>query len=225
MPIDVPSAEVLDARQLSRIEATHRGFLYQHLFAVGCLLKGAPAGTQTVIVERDEDLELIAGDRYIYAQIKTRSGTLYESDLDSFFERAKELREAHANGGRQGTSEIWLITNALISSGLAARLAAESIGLWSPQSVSRDEPLLPPPDADVGVNLAWCVEAASAIALTRLSPETLVWKLAAVVAYRSAGLDGGHAIQTSGLSDLFEQFAAQLHHFPESGGHFLAGSY
>ncbi len=30
--------DVLDAAQLVRIEAVHRGFLYQHLYAVGCLL-------------------------------------------------------------------------------------------------------------------------------------------------------------------------------------------
>jgi hypothetical protein len=41
VPTDLSSIEVLDARQLSRIEATHRGFLYQHLFAAGCLLKGS----------------------------------------------------------------------------------------------------------------------------------------------------------------------------------------
>jgi hypothetical protein len=40
VPTDLSSIEVLDARQLSRIEATH-GFLYQHLFAAGCLLKGS----------------------------------------------------------------------------------------------------------------------------------------------------------------------------------------
>jgi integrase len=115
--MEAARAEVLDPRQLSRIEATHRGFLYQHLFAAGCLLKGAPAGIQTVIVEHDEDLELIAGDRHLYAQIKTRSGTLYEADLEGFFERAKQIAEAHANHTRPGAADIWLITNAPLSEG------------------------------------------------------------------------------------------------------------
>jgi hypothetical protein len=63
-----------------------------------------------------------------------------------------------------------------------------------------------------------CVVRTSSISdsVERLSPETLVWKLAAVAAYRSAGLEGGHAIRTSELAALFELFAAQLHRFPES---------
>jgi hypothetical protein len=215
VPTDVPSLEVLDARQLSRIEATHRGFLYQHLFAAGCLLKGS-SGVESVVVEHDEDMELVTGERHIYAQIKMRSATLHEHELDGFFARTKDLAAAHASNARRGIAEFWLVTNADVSEGLASRLAAENIGLWSPHLVSRDEPLFPPAHADVPANFAWCVGAASHIALSRLSPETLVWKLAAVVAYRSAGLDGGHAIQTSELSALFELFAAQLHHFPES---------
>jgi hypothetical protein len=215
VPQDNPSLEVLDARQLSRIEATHRGYLYQHLFAAGCLLKGDP-GVQSVVVEHDEDLELLTGQRHIYAQIKTRAGTLLAGELDGFFARARDLSAAHANGARPGSAEFWLVTNAEVSGGLASRLAAENIALWSPHTVSRDEPLFPPPHADVPASFAWCAKAASQIALTRLSPETLVWKLAAVVAYRSAGIEGGHMIVTSELAALFELFAAQLHHFPES---------
>jgi hypothetical protein len=205
----------LDGRQLSRIEATHRGFLYQHLFASGCLLKSASA-LESVIVEHDEDLELLVGGRHIYAQIKTRSATLLEGELEGFFIRARELASAHAEGSRPGTPEFWLVTNAEVSNGLALRLNAENIALWSPYKVSRDEPLFPPPHTDLPANFAWCAKAAADIALTRLAPETLVWKLAAVVAYRSAGLEGGHAIRTTELAALFELFAAQLHHFPES---------
>lgn len=213
--MDVTSLEVLDARQLNRIEATHRGFLYQHLFAAGCLLKGA-SGVERVVVEHDEDLELQAEGRHIYAQVKMRSGKLLGGEVEGFFTRSKDLAATHSNGARQGAAEFWLITNAEISSGLAAGLAAENIALWSPSATTRDEPLFPPPHADVAASFAWCAKAASEIALTRLSPETLVWKLAAVVAYRSAGLGGGHAILTSELAALFELFAAQLHHFPES---------
>lgn len=215
MPTDSTSLEVLDARQLSRIEATHRGFLYQHLFAAGCLLKSA-SGLESIVVEHDEDLELLTGGRHIYAQVKTRSGTLLEGELEGFFLRARDLAAAHASGTRPGAPEFWLVTNAEVSGGLASRLAAEHIALWSPNAVSRDEPLFPPPHTDVPASFAWCASAASQIALTRLSPETLVWKLAAVVAYRSAGLGWEHMILSSELEGLFELFAAQLHHFPES---------
>ena len=215
MPPDATSLEVLDVRQLSRIEATHRGFLYQHLFAVGCLLRGA-SGVESVLVEHDEDMELTAEGRHIYAQVKMRSGTLLGVELEGFFTRAKDIASAHTSGTRQGTAEFWLVTNAEISGGLASRLAEEHIALWSPNAVTRDEPLFPSPSAGVAASFAWCAKAASEIALTRLSPETLVWKLAAVVAYKSAGLDSGHVILTSDLASLFELFAAQLHHFPES---------
>jgi hypothetical protein len=186
------------------------------------LLKGSPGSVESVVVEHDEDLELIADDRHIYAQIKTRSETLHESELDSFFARSRDLTLAHSSRARPGTAEIWLVTNAQVSPGLMSRLVAENIGLWSSQTVSRDEPLFPPPHIDVPASLAWCVGAASEIALTRLSPETLVWKLAAVVAYRSAGLESAHTINTSELSALFELFAAQLHHFPESPASYRA---
>lgn len=215
MPSDQTTLDVLDARQLSRIEATHRGFLYQHLFACGCLLKSGSA-LQTLLVERDEDVELVAGARHLYAQVKTRSGTLLEGELEGFFTRARDVAAAHSSGARAGKPEFWLVTNAEVSAGLASRLATEGIGLWSPGFISRDEPLFPPAHADVPASFAWCVQAASQIALSRLSPETLVWKLAAVIAYRSAGIEGGHAMHTSELAALFELFAAQLHRFPES---------
>ena len=45
---------MLDVLQIKRIEAVHGGFLYQHLYAVGCLLLAASAGASAVAVERDE---------------------------------------------------------------------------------------------------------------------------------------------------------------------------
>ena len=135
---------------------------------------------------------------------------------------AVDLRSAHANRARPGTAEIWLITNANVSPGLSARLAAENIALWSPQLIAKDEPLFPPAHADVAASFNWCAGKAADIALSKLPPETLVWKMAAVVAYRSAGLAQGHAINTSELPELLELFAAQLHQFPESPASYRA---
>src|SRR3546814_1318068 len=45
---------VLDERQLIRIEAVHRGFLYQHLYAAACLLLAGKAGAEHIIVERED---------------------------------------------------------------------------------------------------------------------------------------------------------------------------
>jgi hypothetical protein len=36
--------QVLDARQIKRIEAVHGGFIHQHLYAAGCLFLAAKAG-------------------------------------------------------------------------------------------------------------------------------------------------------------------------------------
>lgn len=171
---------------------------------------------ESIVVENNEDLELVTEQRHIYAQIKTRTGTLLEGELDGFFTRGRDLAAAHASGARSGSAKLWLVTNAKVSSGLASRLIAKNIALWSPHTVSRNKPLFPPPLVDVPASFAWCAQAASQIALTRLSPETLVWKLAAVVADLSAGLEGRHTIVTSDLAALFELFAAQLHRFPES---------
>ena len=53
--------DVLDSAQLVRIEAVHRGFLYQHLYAFGCLLLAQKASVEAVTVELDEDIELNSG--------------------------------------------------------------------------------------------------------------------------------------------------------------------
>jgi hypothetical protein len=65
MAIEPP---VLDPDQLKRIESVHRGFLYQHLYAAGCLLLAAGADASSVVVEADEDIEIVYANR-------RRSGT------------------------------------------------------------------------------------------------------------------------------------------------------
>ncbi|WP_249539693.1 dsDNA nuclease domain-containing protein [Escherichia coli] len=64
--------DVLDSAQLVRIKAVHRGFLYQHLYAVGCLLLAQKVSVETVTVELDEDIELNSVQERIYVQVKTR---------------------------------------------------------------------------------------------------------------------------------------------------------
>ncbi|MER9169281.1 hypothetical protein NKI12_18220 [Mesorhizobium australicum] len=79
----------LDSRQLARIEYVHRGFLYQHLYAVACLFRAAQAGVTHVVVENDEDVELVFSAKRIYAQIKTRSSDLVLSDIEGPFRGSK----------------------------------------------------------------------------------------------------------------------------------------
>lgn len=63
----------LDPAQGIRIEAVHRGFLYQHLYAVACLLASGQTGATSVVVERDEDIELVTPAGRFYIQVKTRT--------------------------------------------------------------------------------------------------------------------------------------------------------
>jgi len=57
---------VIDPAQLRRIEAVHRGFLYQHLYAVGCMIKLASLEAGQVAVERDEDIVNNRGQTTFY---------------------------------------------------------------------------------------------------------------------------------------------------------------
>jgi len=43
-----PSQEVLDPLQLKRIQSTHRGFLYQHLYGVAALLTAGDSKLQAL---------------------------------------------------------------------------------------------------------------------------------------------------------------------------------
>ena len=79
----MPSAPVLDTAQLQRIEAVHRGFLYQHLYASGCLLLASAANATAVVVEADEDVQIIFPDRHLYVQVKTRAEALTFGDIES----------------------------------------------------------------------------------------------------------------------------------------------
>lgn len=83
-----------------------------------------------------------------------RSTTLHEHELGAFFARTKDIMAAHVSNARKGVAEFWLVTNAEVSEGLASRLAAEDIGLWSPLRVSRDETLFPPAHKDVPAKTA-----------------------------------------------------------------------
>lgn len=93
--------DVLDQRQAELIEAVHRGFLYQHLFAVGCLLLAPKMNTTSVIVERDEDIEIVGSEK-IYIQVKTRSEFIKPSDIKLTLERFESLRKEHESGRRVG---------------------------------------------------------------------------------------------------------------------------
>ena len=103
------SANILDPAQLVRIEAVHRGFLFQHLYTVQCLLSAAALSVQSVKVESDEDVEVQFEGRRIYVQMKHRKEPLAWNDIEEALTRFGQLRAAHERGEREGRVELRLI--------------------------------------------------------------------------------------------------------------------
>lgn len=104
--------KVVDSAQLSRIEATHRGFLYQHLYVAAVLLRAAEFKASSVLVESDEDLEVLSDTGRIYVQVKLRAETLGWSDVSEAIDRFASYRALHENGTRAGSARFIIASSA-----------------------------------------------------------------------------------------------------------------
>jgi hypothetical protein len=107
----------------ARVEAVHRGFLFQHLYAVRALLL-ASRRLLCVVVETDEDVELKALGRRIDVQVKHRVDALAFGEIESALARFADLRVAHAPDGREGMAEFVIATKFEPDESLLARMAA-----------------------------------------------------------------------------------------------------
>ena len=210
----------LDSQQLVRIEAVHRGFLFQHLYAVACLFAASKAGAGETVVEHDEDIEIALPNKRIYVQVKTRSDPLIGSDIEGALQRFDDLRRAHEEGRRSGTASFVIASNSAPGPVLAKRMAAENwpkdvILDWPDCNLDRQAPL-PRPWNDAEEALVACCEIAATLPFAMLAPETLVWKLAGRVMAAAAGIDphADHTFRTGDLPQLFEQLIIQLQDFP-----------
>lgn len=210
---------VLDPAQLVRIEALHRGFLYQHLYAAQCLLVSASIGAISVAVETDEDVELILANRHVYVQVKHRQDTLAWGDVSGALDRFAEIRAAHAAGDRQGVPEFVIVANARPNGPLAERMAAVDWPAdvrvdWPGADVDRKG--LPAPPATLLEAVERTRDQAAALPFALLAPETLVWKLAGVITLAATGQHGDldHVFQVEALADVFEQLVLQLQDLP-----------
>lgn len=212
-------ADVLDPAQLVRIEAVHRGFFFQHLYTVQCLLSAASLSIKSVSVESDEDVEVQFEGRRIYVQVKHRKETLAWNDIEDAVTRFGELRAAHKRGERSGEPAFLIVSNAAPNGPLAAKIAATD---W-PTDVRVDWPLadpdsriLPSPQASLLDVARAAGQMAEDLPFATLAPETLVWKLAGVVSLAATGeyehLD--HIFETAKLPSLFEQLVVQLQDLP-----------
>lgn len=210
---------VLDSAQLTRIEATHRGFGYQHLYAVACLLAMDLTGTDTVVIEHDEDVELVRAASRVYVQVKTRDRPLRFSDLNEVMPRFALLRREHTEGRRSGAARFAVVSNTEPGPDLRARLAgpswpADVAVLWPNGPDIHVELQLPTPWPDLGAAMQACIAQAGSVPFPSLTPQTLVLKLAGLVQYLATG-HAGHAVTSAQVREFLEQLVVQLHDFPQ----------
>lgn len=212
-------AKLLDPAQLVRIEAVHRGFLYQHLYTVQCLLSARSFSAKRVEVENDEDVEVQFDGRRVYVQVKYRKGTLAWNDIEEALTRFGELRSAHEKGDRDGKPAFVIASNAAPNGPLAAKLSASD---W-PVDVSIDWPaadpdtrMLPAPKASLLEAAEAAYQMAEGLPFSTLAPETLVWKLAGLVSLAATGEEKAldHSFDVGELPGLFEQMVLQLQDLP-----------
>src|SRR5208283_1199267 len=213
------ATQVLDPKQLRLIEKTHRGFLYQHLFAVGCLLKMLSSSVNGVLVEKDEDIELIKQRDHVYVQVKTRSRSLASSDVAGAVQRFNAIRQAHSSGSRPGFPRFYIISNVEPNKALVEEMRnwPDDVTLLYPNSSALGPDFLPPAWETVEKALEWCIAQAAQIPFRAISAETLVWKLAAIVQHASAGagIRHEHEFRSAELTTLFEQIVTEFHRLPE----------
>ncbi|MGH3947589.1 MAG: dsDNA nuclease domain-containing protein [Pseudonocardiaceae bacterium] len=210
---------MLDSAQLARIEATHRGFGYQHLYAVACLLAMELTGTDTVVIEHDEDIELVRAASRVYVQVKTRDRPLRFSDLNEVMPRFALLRREHAEGRRPGTARFAVVSNTEPGPDLRGRLVgptwpADVAVLWPNGPDTYAELQLPTPWPDLGTAMQACIAQAGSVPFPSLMPQTLVLKLAGLAQYLATG-HLGHAVTRAQVREFLEQVVVQLHDFPE----------
>ncbi len=213
--------QTLDPAQEIRIEAVHRGFLYQHLYAAACLLTSGQIGATSVMVERDEDIELDTPAGRTYIQVKTRSQPIMPSDIRSALERFDALRQEHQQGRRSGRATFVVVVNRALGPSLFeqvenGKLAGDVEILWPGRVCSGDLGQLPPAWTGIDEAVSWCVVRAAAVPLAMLAPDSLVWKLAGRVQAAAAG-EAPHADHTFVITDLlalFDQILIQLQDFP-----------
>jgi len=207
---------VLDPAQFIRIQAVHRGFLYQHLYAVALLLTLGRADGAVTLVERDEDIELRTKQRTTYIQVKTRQDALRRNDIASALDNFVKLRAAHqVADGRSGEARFAIVSNAEPGPQLAREVDGPSwpddVELVTPVRSSRNG--LPVTAASPDGMLDVCRSLAANVPFGGLLPETLVLKLATLV-QRAAGGAQAHAFSAAAMPELLEQLVLQLQDFP-----------
>lgn len=219
--IDQTVSSVLDQRQLHRIEAVHRGFLYQHLYTTACLLLAPNSGVSSILVERDEDVEIVYPNKRIYIQVKTRSSPLTYGDIEGAIERFDMLRAQHETGERPGYASFVVSSNIQPGEALLQRMDQSNwpndLQIHWPDGSTEFDSALPMPWCNISDAHEKCTELAATLPYGMLAPETLVWKLAALAMLAATGNppNKAHAFNMDDLPNIFEQMVVQLQDFPD----------
>ncbi|GAH74321.1 unnamed protein product, partial [marine sediment metagenome] len=125
----------------------------------------------------------------------------------------------HESGDRNGGCEFWIVCNTTISPKLERLIKSEEISStvnFLFKGIQQKPDYLPPAWSSIEDALEWCSDIAETIPFCKLTSRTLIWKLAALVQYASAGTEKRphHSFDTDELPDLFEQLNIQLQQFP-----------
>ncbi|HLL21689.1 MAG TPA: hypothetical protein VK427_06145 [Kofleriaceae bacterium] len=102
---------------MRRIEATHSGFVYQHLFGAAHLLL-ANTDAASLYVERDEDIEIETSTRFWYTQVKHLADPLQPSHVEDILVRFNLLRAEHAAGKRTKAPSFAIVSSSEVSASL-----------------------------------------------------------------------------------------------------------
>lgn len=206
----------MDREQLARIEGVHRGFLYQHVYAVALLLALGRRAGAFLAVELDEDIELVVDGVHWYIQVKTRLTSVQPNDVKGALERFEEIRAEHASGARSHEPKFAIVSNSEPSQGLKQQLG----GAGWPEDVEMVTPArgasagLPTAGVDVDGMMDIATTIAGTVPFGGLAARTLVFKLATLVQQASAGARD-HQFAADDLPELLEQLVIQLQDFPE----------
>ncbi|MGC3971586.1 MAG: dsDNA nuclease domain-containing protein [Pirellulales bacterium] len=212
---------VLDAAQLVRIQSTHRGYLYQHLYGAGCLLSASAASATSIIIEHDEDVEIILSNAHAYVQVKTRKDPLVFSDIKEALDRFDTLRSAHASGARALTPKFFVVSNSAPGPDLEKLYRGADwkpdVRLIWPGEHPEATPYLPPAWSTIEEGVQWCARIADTLPHAKLPGDALTWKLCAIVQHAATGTaPSGHSFQVSDLPTIFDQVVVQLQSLPNA---------
>ena len=208
--------QVLDVAQLRRIQGTHRGFLYQHIYAAYCYLASPQSGVIRIRVERDEDIELDLDGCTVYAQIKNYDAPLSPSDLKGVLERFEDIRQAHQDGQRVGQARFAIVASGGLGPTLTQHDWPADVVIVTPDCKGEDLAgtglLVPPANGDDLFRETQTL--AEAHRLSAVRPESLVCKLVGAVARAAAGEGPNTCFEQGDLGRFCELVAAQLQPLP-----------